>query len=301
MPLRNGPRQRAANEASYAGPMPAFHPASRAALAAFVLCLACIAGCTTSAAPGSAQVLLYGEQHDQPDHQRRVAAEIERLARAGRLGAVVIEMAERGRSTTGLPRGADAAQVRAALAWGGPGGSGGWDWDTYAPVVLAAVRAGVPVFGGNLPRDQLRAAMADAARDAQVDAAARERLAVAVREGHCGLLPAAQEPGMVRVQIARDRSMAEAIAAAPKVVLLLTGAQHAARDRGVPRHLATIAPELGVQVTIFGAPIGGLVADRWQAAERVSRPDPCEGLARQLGRPMDRPGPAAPAQPPASP
>jgi len=260
--------------------MPASHPLGCRWLVVIGLTLA---ACTTPAPLPDAPVLIYGEQHDQPDHQHRVTADIERLARDGRLGAVVIEMAERGRSTAALPRDADAAQLRAALGWAG------WDWDAYQPVILAAVRAGVPVLGGNLPRERLRETMADAGLDTLVDAGVHDHLAEAVREGHCGLLPAAQEPGMVRVQIGRDRSMAETVAAAlraegasRRVVLLLTGAQHAARDRGVPWHLAAIAPGAAVHVTIFGEPIAGLAADTWQSVRRVSRPDPCEGLARRL-------------------
>lgn len=225
-------------------------------------------------------VLIFGEQHDQPDHQRQTAQAVRQLAAQGTLAALVIEMAERGRSTAGLPREASEAQVREALAWRG------WEWPVYEGVVMAAVRAGVPVLGGNLPRERMREAMGDAGRDALVDAPAREKLAVAVREGHCGMLPATQEPGMVRIQIARDQSMAETIAAAMKPgqrVLLLTGAQHASRDRGVPLHLALRHGAPGVHVVIFGDPSIGLAADELRAARLTPRPDPCEGLAKQLG------------------
>lgn len=245
------------------------------------LLAAVLVACASAPPPlPDAPVLIYGEQHDQPAHQRRVAEVVRTLAADGRLGAVVIEMAERGRSTAGLPRDADAAQVRAALAWSG------WEWPVYEGVVMAAVRAGVPVLGGNLPRERMREAMGDAGRDALVDAPAREKLAVAVREGHCGMLPATQEPGMVRIQIARDQSMAETIAAAMKPgqrVLLLTGAQHASRDRGVPMHLALRHGAPGVHVVIFGDPSIGLAADELRAARLTPRPDPCEGLAKQLG------------------
>lgn len=256
--------------------------ASKLTCGAFVLLL-----CGACAAPApwpAAQVLIFGERHDQDDHQRQVADAVSVLAHEGRLGAVVIEMAERGRSTTGLPREADEVQVRAALAWAN------WDWPSYASVVMNAVRTGVPVFGGNLPRERMRDTMADAGVDALVDAATRDALAAAVRDGHCGLLPATQEPGMVRIQIARDRSMAQTVAeaasaaAAGQRVVLLTGAIHAARDRGVPRHLAAagLPARAGVHVTIFGEAIPGFAADTWQPARATPRPDPCEGLQRRL-------------------
>lgn len=233
-----------------------------------------------------APVVIFGEQHDQPDHQRQTAQAVRQLAAQGELAALVIEMAERGRSTAALPRDASESQVREALAWRG------WEWPVYEGVVMAAVRAGVPVLGGNLPRERMREAMGDAGREALVDASVREKLAVAVREGHCGLLPATQEPGMVRIQIARDQAMAETVAAAMKPgqrVLLLTGAQHASRDRGVPLHLALHHGAPGVHVVIFGEPSTGLAADELRAARFTPRPDPCEGLAKQLGTPAARP------------
>src|SRR5690606_16822579 len=108
----------------------------------------------------------------------------------GALAAVVVEMAEAGRDTQALARDASENAVREALGWEQPGAA--WPWPTYGPVVMAAVRAGVPVFGGNLPRAEMRPAMADAALDQTLSGAALERQRAAVREGHCGLLPEAQ-------------------------------------------------------------------------------------------------------------
>lgn len=253
-----------------------------------VLILLALAACAAPMQPlPEAQVVVFGEQHDQPDHQRQVRRAVMQLAAEGQLAALVIEMAEQGRSTAGLPHDADAQRVREALAWSG------WEWPVYEGVVMAAVRAGVPVLGGNLPRARLREVMTDAGLDALLDAAVREKLAVAVRDGHCGLLPAAQEPGMVRVQIARDQAMAETVAAAltpGRRVLLLTGAQHASRDRGVPLHLALRHGAPSVHVVIFGDDSIGLAADEVRQARFTPRPDPCEGLRERLAKP---PAPAS--------
>jgi uncharacterized iron-regulated protein len=242
-----------------------------------------LVGCVAPPLPDS-QVLVFGEQHDQPDQQRQVARVVRQLADAGHLGAVVIEMAERGHSTTGLATDADAATVRGALAWTG------WDWSAYEPVVMAAVRAGVEVRGGNLPHSALRETMTDSSQDALIDAAARERIAAAVRQGHCGALPPEQEPGMVRIQIARDHSMADTIVQAlvearGRQVLLLTGAQHASRDRGVPLHLAREATAPSVHVVVFGSDSAGLVSDERRPAESTPRSDPCAGLRERLAAP----------------
>ncbi|WP_333708514.1 ChaN family lipoprotein [Tepidimonas ignava] len=190
------------------------------------------------AALGAPDWLLLGEQHDADAHQWLQAAAVQVLAQEGRLAALVLEMAERGRDTAVLPADADEAAVRAALAWH----DAGWPWRRYGPVVMAAVRAGVPVAGGNLPRHQHGEVMRDTAWDDTLpDAHQRAALHRALDEGHCGLLPAAQLPAMARIQLARDDAMAATLLerrTPGRTVLLVTGAQHARRDRGVPHHLA---------------------------------------------------------------
>ena len=250
----------------------------------FLLALLLAVGAAQAAA---ARLLIFGEQHDQPDQQRQVARAVQALAARSELAAVILEMAERPLRTSALPRDADEAQARDVLQWRG------WPWEPYAEVVMNAVRAGVPVLGGNLPREQMRAAMSDAALDGLIDPATRARLAEAVRNGHCGLLPAAQEPGMVRIQIARDRSLAQVAAAALRdapagsTVLLLAGAQHASQDRGVPLHLQR---EMGgemppLQVVLFGADDDGLRADERREAAVTPQPDHCESLRQHLAAP----------------
>ena len=248
--------------------------------------LACIAiaALALAAVPArSAELLIFGEVHDQPDQQRQVADEVQRLAAGGKLSAVVLEMAEVPRSTTGLARDASEAQAQQALQWRN------WPWERYAEVVMNAVRAGVPVIGGNLPREQMRAAMSDASLDALLSPQVRDLLAQEVREGHCGLLPEAQVAGMVRVQIARDRSMATTViqalrdAGPQQNVLLLAGAQHASRDRGVPLHMVAAGSPAPVHVVMFGDLSARLVADERRGAKPTPQPDHCKGLHRTLG------------------
>jgi uncharacterized iron-regulated protein len=268
----------------YAPPMPAFAVRSLPLLG--LLLAACTSLPPLPPLPDQTRVAVYGEQHDQPDHQAQVARVVQDLAQQGRLAAVVLEMADRGRSTAALPADAGEAAVREALAWTS------WPWAVYSGVVMGAVRAGVPVLGGNLPRSATRATMEDATQDTKIDEAVRQRLLVAVREGHCGQLPASRETGMVRVQTARDDAMAATVeeaaarAAPGQVVVLLTGMQHASRDRGVPWHLARrqALEAARVHVVAFGPSVGssGLVVDHAQAARRVHRPDPCEGLGDKL-------------------
>ncbi len=223
--------------------------------AALSLALLGAAGCATPAplgADGQARlatllptdVLLLGEQHDAPAHQQLQRQAVQWLAARGELAALALEMAEQGRSTAGLPRDASEADVQHALAWR----DAGWPWQTYRPVVMAAVRAGVPVLGANLPAARQREAMRDAALDARLPPAALAEQQQRVRDGHCGLLPESQIGPMTRVQIARDIAMADTVRAARqpgRTVLLVAGNGHVHRALGVPLHLP---PDLTTKV-----------------------------------------------------
>lgn len=215
-----------------------------AAVAAAFLSLS---GCAQMAQPAArwpevlqtllpADALLLGERHDAPEHQQLQREAVQWLAGQGRLAALVMEMAEQGRGTEGLPRDASESAVQAALAWN----DGAWPWRQYGPVAMAAVRAGVPVLGGNLPRRELRTALTDNTLEALLAPEALDRQRQAVRDGHCNLLPEPRVPGMARVQVARDLRMAQTAASARRpgqVVLLVAGAAHTKRSLGVPLHL----------------------------------------------------------------
>jgi uncharacterized iron-regulated protein len=182
--------------------------------------------------------LLIGEQHDAKAHPRLQEHWVSTLAERGTLAAVTLEMAERGSTTAGLPPGASEAQVRDALQWNKNGT--GWRWDRYGPAIMAAVRAGVPVLGANLPRDDQRKAMKDETLEALLPAPALQEQQRAIRRGHCEMLPEHQVLPMTRVQIARDLAMAQTISGAAsqgKTVVLLAGSGHVLPQLGVPQHL----------------------------------------------------------------
>jgi uncharacterized iron-regulated protein len=183
-----------------------------------------------------ADALLLGEQHDAPEHQAIEREIVQALAARGRLAALAIEMAEEGGSTAHLGATATDDQVQTALDWN----EKAWPWSAYGPVVMAAVRARVPVLGANLPRARMKDAMADVSLDAQLGADALKAQQEAVREGHCRLLPESQIVPMTRIQIARDRAMAQTLLKARvpgKTVVLVSGAGHSAKALGVPQHL----------------------------------------------------------------
>jgi uncharacterized iron-regulated protein len=226
-----------------------WRPVRASLVAGLTYGLLMLAACTSPPAPSSsptpltqwrqllpADVLLLGEQHDAPEHQRIHQQVVQALAAQGKLAALVLEMAPRGGSTRGLPPQSSEADIQTALRWD----ERAWPWAAYGPAVLSAVRAGVPVLGANLPRDALRATMSDASLDQHLPSTALTEQQQRIRSGHCDLLPESQIAPMTRMQIARDRAMAQTITEAAqtgRTVLLLAGHGHVTPALGVPQHL----------------------------------------------------------------
>jgi uncharacterized iron-regulated protein len=237
-------------------------------------------------------LLLVGEQHDAPEHQALQRELVQQLAERRQLGALVLEMSEAGAHTSDLPSQASETQVREALRWSGD--QGGWPWTTYGPVVMAAVRAGVPVLGGNLPRADMRAAMGNEALDGLLPTEALERQREAIREGHCDLLPTPQIAPMTRIQIARDQAMARTAVAAVRpgqTVLLVAGNGHVQRDLGVPLHLPPdLAHRVVVALARTEADAQAAAGQTLPAADVVWRSPPhaprdyCADMKRSMGR-----------------
>ena len=183
-----------------------------------------------------ADVLLVGEQHDASAHHDLEQQIVSSLASRDLLAAVALEMAEVGVSTAKLKPSSTDAQTRRALQWDDKA----WPWTAYGPAVMTAVRAGVPVLGANLPRDQMTVSMKDGSLDARLPGSALKAQQQGIRIGHCNLLPEGQITPMTRIQVAKDVAMADTIhqlLLPGKTVVLLAGSGHVDRRLGVPQHL----------------------------------------------------------------
>ena len=259
-----------------------------------------LAGSATSVAQALARLdallptdaILLGEQHDAPEHQLFAQQVVAALAAQNRLAALTIEMADAGTGTGLLQPGASEDEARRALRWD----ERGWPWRAYGPVEMAAVRAGVPVLGANLPAAQTRPAMLDAALDSQLPAQAMQTQQELIRSGHCNLLPASQLLPMARVQIARDRSMAQTIAQAAlpgKVVVLLAGSGHVNRELGVPHYLPVALDAKAVRLAADGTTSSDTAFDAVWPTPPTPPTDYCAGLRMQLA-PGGAPASASP-------
>ena len=236
-----------------------------------------------------ADVVILGEVHDNPAHHENQA----RVLAALRPAAVVFEMltpAQAGRVTAENRR--DRAALAAALGWA----DSGWpDFAMYHPLFTAA--PGARIFGGDLPRETVRRAMAEdpaaifgaGAADYGLDRplpaaeqAAREALQMAA---HCDALPAEMLPGMVAAQRLRDAVLARAVVGAMEAtggpVAVITGNGHADPARGIPAALAAARPDLEVLtvVQLEAPPAETPDTDFWVVTAPAERPDPCAAFA----------------------
>ena len=226
-------------------------------------------------------VLLLGEQHDAPAHQQWERETLQTLAREGRLAALVLEMAHAGADTRALDANPTESDVQTALQWD----AAGWPWERYAPVVMAAVQAGVPVYGGNLARSAMRGVMQQPHWDQHLGTDAWERQRTAIRTGHCDLLPKAQLTPMARIQLAKDERLAQtakALLQPGKTVLLIAGRGHVLRGVGIPTWLpAHITTGVAVAQAAGAEPTRTSDRDWLVHTPAVDAPDHCAALRAQ--------------------
>ena len=240
----------------------------------------------------SRRYIVLGEKHDNPDHHRLQAWVLAELVGAGRRPAVAFEMFRADQSDAIARQLAaapgDAPALADALDWS----RSGWPaWSMYEPLVEIALRAKLPLVAAN-PSNAMTAAVRrggvaalDAAEvtrlmlDRPLPAEVRDRLALELRDGHCGQLPDRALDGFIAVQRVRDAHMAAAMReGGGDGAVLIAGAGHARRDIGVPRLLpeSDTASLAFVEVRADMASPPALAVDYVWLTPRVDDHDPCE-------------------------
>ncbi|MDD9890435.1 MAG: ChaN family lipoprotein [Gammaproteobacteria bacterium] len=204
-----------------------------------------------SNAAREATYLILGEKHDNPDHHRLQLEFINLLLDAAALRHISFEMLDTD-SQALLNQMPDQQleslhELREYLAWD----EEGWDWNFYGPLLQAAYSADVPMAAGNITNARIGEVYGLDSLPIEfdvLDSATVDQLFVDIDESHCGLLPESQFPAMVRVQQARDYSMAQSMAepGADGVTVLITGNYHARQDLGVPNYL--LASQINVSL-----------------------------------------------------
>ncbi|MEM6371841.1 MAG: ChaN family lipoprotein [Pseudomonadota bacterium] len=228
-------------------------------------------------------VVILGENHDNPHHHARQAEIVTEVAPK----AFVFEMLTPAQADAHVP-GADQSTLAEALSWS----EAGWpDFAMYYPIFAAAPEA--LVFGAGVPREKARSAMTAGVVEAFGDQAAafgltepldpaqqvaREALQMAA---HCDAMPQDLMPGMVDIQRLRDAELARATRQAFEEtggpVVVITGNGHARMDWGMPVYLQRVAPALSIVSLGQGedgvAPSGQF--DRVEFTPAPEREDPC--------------------------
>lgn len=174
-------------------------------------------------------------------------------------------------------------------------GGKGWQWDLYKPVIQLALAYRLPLVAANVSREQLGQVMKHGfgvvfdektvkayGLDQPLPQGWLDGQRVAIREGHCNMLPEEMIDPMVNAQTARDVMFAKLIAEyAPQGVVLIAGNGHVRKDLGV---YAWLPNEVKDDVTVFGYVEPEGVSATWYDNVRVvpahPRPDPCEAFKR---------------------
>lgn len=256
------------------------------------------------AAVGAGRFVLLGETHDNPDHHALQARLLEAVLATGRRPALGFEMLdpEQQPAVDALLAGPDPtpAALAAAVGWDRTG----WPpFALYEPIFRVGLLARLPIVAANLPRAEARAVvhrgagalpaplrgLLEGAGPLTPEEAAVRREEMAA--SHCGHLPEPMLDPMVLSQRARDAHLAMALVAGatPGGAVLVTGGEHARRDRGVGEFLrvAGVAPGAIVSVglkevdpeersapgELEPAPYDWIVF-----TPGVDRGDPCEGM-----------------------
>ncbi len=268
------------------------------------------------AAMETADFVLLGEKHDNPDHHAIQAWLLRRMTGSGRKPAVAFEMITQARQAVldDYLAGAsgDSEGLGAAIDWA----ESGWpDWAMYQPVAEAALTAGAPLLAAGTERSVTRgvarggpASLGRArVRDLRLDdpppAPLRAVMRIVIDESHCGMLPDSMFDPMVDVTLVKDAVMARTLIdgaglAGRDGAVLIAGDGHVRADFGVPWHLGRLAPgrrtvTVGLLEVVADAAGPGEYAEAYGGelpygfvwfTPRVDDEDPCEAFAGQLRR-----------------
>lgn len=275
----------------------------------------------------SADLVMLGEVHDNPDHHLLQARLVRALGERGRRPTLALEMLDEDdqpqvdASLARAPGDADA--LGRAVAWDR---SGWYGFAMYRPIFVEGLAAGMPVLAANLPAVAAKDAVmkgpealpstvrALLAKEEPLPAERVAALRKEMRASHCDAeLPESFLDRLALAQRARDAFMAQRLlAASAQGAVLVTGNGHARLDRGVPMTLARERPERRVvSVGIFEVTkgkarppdyaeefgTGALPFDYVVFTPVAEREDPCAALRGHDWKVKKMPAAPAPAAP----
>lgn len=239
-----------------------------------------------------APIWLMGEVHDNPEGHAYRLRDLEAAVTADWRPAILMEQFDVDR------------QAELTLAWQtckhaqcviDAAGGKGWQWPLYQPLIQLALAYRLPLVAANVSRQELGQVIKQGfsavfdentikayGLDKPLPQAWLDGQRLAIREGHCNMLPPEMIDPMVNAQTARDVMFAKLIAEyAPQGVVLIAGNGHVRKDLGV---YGWLPEELRARVHVYGYVEPDGLNATWYDEVRVvpayPRPDPCEAFKR---------------------
>lgn len=250
----------------------------------------------------SADVILVGEQHDNPHHHALQREVLDLLGQKSQLGDIIFEQVNWDQQTiVDNLNNRTLGTLSKDLAWE----KSGWPAFTYyEPLFTAAVRFRAKVIAGNIAPQKSKAIYQDGytaiftsdeqkqlGLDQELDPASREAMEKEIFDGHCQMVPQDHVKAMVPVQRTRDAAMALAWKRLHKQgkSVFIVGAGHARKDFGIPWYLEKLSP--GVKIYSIGmnetaAEAKAELYDQLITTTPAEREDPCKGLQEKFSKPQ---------------
>jgi uncharacterized iron-regulated protein len=254
-----------------------------------------------------ARFALLGEIHDNPDQHQLQATLLADFAAAHHPSAVAFEMLDE----TQAPALADVqGQPPETIAERVHWNESGWpEFAIYRPIFVAAHALDMKLVAALPSHTHVHESMTDVsaseASSLHLDQPFPQREEAAqrdeIRASHCGYAPDAMATAMLHAQHYKDAFMARALLAVGVPTALITGREHARKDRGVPLFLERFGTHAVISVGLIDvddhkrAPSDYDIAafDFVVFTPRVSDEDPCVQFRKGLEQ-MRR-TPSAPA------
>ncbi len=196
--------------------------------------------------------VLLGEKHDNPDHHRLQASLLQAITQTGRKPSMVFEMLETTQQTIIdkqlLTHPKDVDGLAVAVDWE----KSDWpEWQQYRPIFAVSMAQNLPIIAANLTRERTLQIIQQGPSvfepnfvtryglDTPLPKKVEDNLLEHLSDVHCGYMPKDKLRPMLWVQRSRDALLADRLQSADpdQGAVLIAGAEHARKDRGVPLYL----------------------------------------------------------------
>lgn len=200
----------------------------------------------------SASYVFVGEKHDNPRHHL-IERELLRMRFANKDlnqdSRAVFEMLDESQDAAiaKLQAPMSLEEMRSTLNWP----TKGWDWASYGPLFWESAQHQA-LSSGNISRGLISSIYKDGkkvleelprlATALQQDEKVRAYLLDQIFASHCGMQSRESLQPMLHIQLAKDASMASAMAATPRAILI-AGGEHVRGATAVPQHLKKLKPD----------------------------------------------------------